>query len=436
MVATGWPRGDAVVATWWPRWWPRGNWSRLAAFAGDAVTRLICSCFGLIYMWELEHSLRQHGIEIAGWVLPPPGDPWDIGADKCEGADGIPTVDPATLPIEDRAAGLAFLPYDLEVPIERIAESMEHPVEAYQLTLLCAVASLIPSQTRLVVDSFSGTDAPPILWGGLVGEPGCGTYHIIHDLTRPITVLRALEGFFSQQPDAVERFLSQQPDRSFLVVQDDLASFLWDIGPSQSDKGAKCIQWLKLHSGNGAMVRSGAGKRVFVQHPSVSIIGRIWPPTFRGFFQRDDLLTDLLWKSFVWVRVHLMSNFNTCADPPPIPSYLYGLLKETYSRIRSSQPIQHVLSRVGQQYWREWCMEVREVVSRETDRRIRFSLSGMPEQAARVTLVLHRLDEAFIDRQPSLVVPADTLLRAIGFVYRLQKHAAHIRNELWGTRRL
>ena len=387
-------------------------------------------------MWELEHSLRQHGIEIAGWVLPPPGDPWDIGADKCEGADGIPTVDPATLPIEDRAAGLAFLPYDLEVPIERIAESMEHPVEAYQLTLLCAVASLIPNQTRLVVDSFLGTDAPPILWGGLVGEPGCGTYHIIHDLTRPITVLRALEGFFSQQPDAVERFLSQQPDRSFLVVQDDLASFLWDIGPSQSDKGAKCIQWLKLHSGNGAMVRSGAGERVFVQHPSVSIIGRIWPPTFRGFFQRDDLLTDLLWKSFVWVRVHLMSNFNTCADPPPIPSYLYGLLKETYSRIRSSQPIQHVLSRVGQQYWREWCMEVREVVSRETDRRIRFSLSGMPEQAARVTLVLHRLDEAFIDRQPSLVVPADTLLRAIGFVYRLQKHAAHIRNELWGTRRL
>jgi len=436
VVATGWPRGDAVVATWWPRGGHEVIWSRLAAFAGDAVTRLICSCFGLIYMWELEHSLRQHGIEIAGWVLPPPGDPWDIGADKCEGADGIPTVDPATLPIEDRAAGLAFLPYDLEVPIERIAESMEHPVEAYQLTLLCAVASLIPSQTRLVVDSFSGTDAPPILWGGLVGEPGCGTYHIIHDLTRPITVLRALEGFFSQQPDAVERFLSQQPDRSFLVVQDDLASFLWDIGPSQSDKGAKCIQWLKLHSGNGAMVRSGAGERVFVQHPSVSIIGRIWPPTFRGFFQRDDLLTDLLWKSFVWVRVHLMSNFNTCADPPPIPSYLYGLLKETYSRIRSSQPIQHVLSRVGQQYWREWCMEVREVVSRETDRRIRFSLSGMPEQAARVTLVLHRLDEAFIDRQPSLVVPADTLLRAIGFVYRLQKHAAHIRNELWGTRRL
>ena len=425
MVATGWPRGGHEVI-----------WSRLAAFAGDAVTRLICSCFGLIYMWELEHSLRQHGIEIAGWVLPPPGDPWDIGADKCEGADGIPTVDPATLPIEDRAAGLAFLPYDLEVPIERIAESMEHPVEAYQLTLLCAVASLIPNQTRLVVDSFLGTDAPPILWGGLVGEPGCGTYHIIHDLTRPITVLRALEGFFSQQPDAVERFLSRQPDRSFLVVQDDLASFLWDIGPSQSDKGAKCIQWLKLHSGNGAMVRSGAGERVFVQHPSVSIIGRIWPPTFRGFFQRDDLLTDLLWKSFVWVRVHLMSNFNTCADPPPIPSYLYGLLKETYSRIRSSQPIQHVLSRVGQQYWREWCMEVREVVSRETDRRIRFSLSGMPEQAARVTLVLHRLDEAFIDRQPSLVVPADTLLRAIGFVYRLQKHAAHIRNELWGTRRL
>jgi len=394
----------------------------VAAFAGDVVTRLICSCFGLIYMWELEHSLRQHGIEMGGWVLPPPGDPWCDSVDECD-------EEYAGAPIEDRGAAHAFLPYDLEVPIERIAESMEHPVEAYQLTLLCAVASLIPNQTRLVVDSFLGTDAPPILWGGLVGEPGCGTYHIIHDLTRPITVLRALEGFFSQQPDAVERFLSRQPDRSFLVVQDDLASFLWDIGPSQSDKGAKCIQWLKLHSGNGAMVRSGAGERVFVQHPSVSIIGRIWPPTFRGFFQRDDLLTDLLWKSFVWVRVHPMSDFNTCDDSFFGPSYLRRLLKETYSRIRSSQPMQHVLSRVGQRYWREWCREVRETVTRETDRRIRFSLSGMPEQAARVTLVLHRLDEAFIDRQPSLVVPASTLFRAIGFVRRLQEHAVRIHKE-------
>jgi len=44
-------------------------------------------------------------------------------------------------------------------------------------------------------------------------------------------------------------------------------------------------------------------------------------------------------------------------------------------------------------------------------------------------LVLHRLDEAFIDRQPSLVVPASTLFRAIGFVRRLQEHAVRIHEE-------
>ena len=394
----------------------------VTALAGNAVTRLICSCFGLIYMWELEHSLRQHGIEMGGWVLPPPGDPWCDSVDECD-------EEYAGAPIEDRGAAHAFLPYDLEVPIERIAENMWHPVEAYQLALLCVTASLIPSRTRLVVDSFSGTDAPPILWGGLVGEPGCGMPRIIRILTQPLADLRAVKGIFSQQPDAVERILSQQPDRGFLVEQNDLASFLWGIGPGRDGRGSKCIQWLKLHNGDGAMVRGETGGCVFVQPPSVSIIGRIRPSAFRSFFQGDDLLTDELWKSFVWVRVHPISEPNTRDDSFFGPSYLYRMLKETYIRIRSSPPTQHVLSRVGQRYWREWCREVRETVTREADRRIRFSLSGMPEQAARVALVLHRLDAAYVDQQPDIVVSASTLFRAIGFVRRLQEHAVRIHEE-------
>jgi len=378
-------------------------------------------------MWELEKSLQQHGIEISGWVLPPPGDLWWASVDECE-------EEYAGAPIEDRGDAFAFLPYDLEVPIERIAEDMGHPVEAYQLTLLCVAASLIPSQTRLVVDSFLGTDAPPILWGGLVGEPGSDATRIISTLTWPLANLRAVKGFWSSCPDAVERFLSQQPDHGFLVEQNDLASFLQTIGPSRDDKGARCIQWLKLHTGDGAMVRSGTGGRVFVQHPSVSIIGRIWPLTFRSFFRADDLLTDELWKKFIWVRVRPISNPNTDGNPF-WHSHLCSLLKDIYNRIRSSQPMQYVLSRVGQWYWREWCREVREAVIRETDRRIRFSLSGMPEQSARIALVLHRLDEASGYRQPSTVVSADTLFRAIGFVRRLQEHAVRIHCEMWGTQR-
>jgi len=373
-------------------------------------------------MRELEHSLRQHGIEIGGWVLPPPGDPWCASVDECD-------KDYYGAPIEERGAAHAFLPYDLEVPIEWVAESMGHPVEAYQLALLCVAASLIPNQTRLVVDSFLGTDAPPILWGGLVGEPGIGVLDILNTLTRPLAILRAVKGVWGNQPDSVERFLSQHPDHGFLVEQNDLASFLQVIGPSLNDRGAKCIQWLRLHNGESLMVKGLTGERVFVQHPSVSIIGRIWPLTFRAFFRGDDLLTDELWKSFVWVRVHPISNPNT-RDDPFWPSHLYRLLKETYIRIRSSQPMQHVLSRVGQWYWREWCREVREAVTRETDRRIRFSLSGMPEQAARVALVLHRLDAASDNRQPSTVISAYTLFRAIGFVRRLQEHAVRIHKEV------
>jgi hypothetical protein len=363
-------------------------------------------------MWNLEKSLQQHGVEISGWVLPPPGDPWCDSVDECD-------EEYAGAPIEDRGAAHAFLPYDLEVPLEEIAERMGHPVEAYQLALLCVAASLIPSQTRLVVDSFLGTDAPPILWGGLVGEPGCGTPHIIRTLTQTLADLRAVKGV-----------LSQQSDHSFLIEQDNLASFLQDISPSRGDRGVKCIQWLKLHNGDSLVVRSETGGCVFVQPPSVSIIGRIRLSELRSFFQGDDLLTDELWKSFAWVRVPPISNPNTRDAPFRGPSYLYGLLKETYIRIQSSQPMQHVLSRVGQWYWREWCREVREAVTRETDRRIRLSLFGMPEQAARVALVLHRLDEAYADQQPDIVVSAYTLFRAIGFVHRLQEHAGVIHAEI------
>jgi hypothetical protein len=363
-------------------------------------------------MRELEHSLQQHGIEISGWVLPPPGDPWCASVDECD-------EDYYGAPIEDRGAAHAFLPYALEVPIEQIAESKGHPVEAYQLALLCVAASLIPSQVRLVVDSFSGTDAPPILWGGLVGEPGCGVLDIIRTLTQPLANLRA-----------VKDVLSEQSDHGFLIEQYDLAAFLQDIGPSPDGRWAHCLQWLKAHSGDVSIVGGEASRGVLVQHSSVSVIGRIWPSAFRSFFQGDDLLTDKLWKSFVWVRVHPTSNPNTRDDSFFGPSYLYRLLKEIYGRIRSSPPTQHVLSRVGQWYWREWCREIEEAVTRETDRRIRFSLFGMPEQAARVALVLHRLDAASDNRQPSTIVSAHTLFRAIWFVRRLQEHAVRIHEEV------
>jgi hypothetical protein len=383
-------------------------------------------------MRELEHSLRQHGIEIAGWVLPPPGDPWDIGADKCEEVDGIPTVDPATLPIEDRDAGLAFLPYDLETSLESLAERMGHPLEAYQLAMLCVSASLISAQTRLVVDSFLGAEVPPILWGGLVGDPGSNEPYIIHTLVRPLEDLQAeYNALYTTDHTTreAERILGRRPERGLLVCPDEMTFFLQNIGSGRGDKGSRHSRWISWYDGSGLMVGDGTVRRTFVQYPSISVIGGIKPSDIRYRWLAKKNYSDDIWACFAWVRVRLAPRPDTRDRFFHHPR---GLLEVIYRRLQTFPPAQYVLSRVGQQYWREWAEKIDGLILNEPNERIRIALSRTKERAARVALVLHCLDAAYVDIQPGMIVPADTLCRAIGFVYRLQKHAAHIHDEIWG----
>jgi len=177
---------------------------------------------GVAHMLEIERSLRQHGIEIVGWLLAPPDAPWndlpkgggldvvdwlESGATAKEILGSIRVALPAHLVADDeigdlaaevselaqldRASGLTLLPKDLDTPLRRIAEGLGIPVEAYYLVLLCVAASLIPSQTRLEIDPRFQFSVPPILWGGLVGETGSGKTHIINTLTQPLKDLQA-----------------------------------------------------------------------------------------------------------------------------------------------------------------------------------------------------------------------------------------------------
>jgi len=177
---------------------------------------------GLEHMLEIERSLRQHGIEIAGWLLAPPNAPWEnlpqsggldvvdwleSGATAEEILGSVQVALPAHLEVDeevedlaaevgelaqlDRTSGLTLLPKDLDTPLRRIAEGLGLPVEAYYLVLLCVAAGLIPSQTRLEIDPRFQFAVPPILWGGLVGETGSGKSHIINTLTQPLKDLQA-----------------------------------------------------------------------------------------------------------------------------------------------------------------------------------------------------------------------------------------------------
>jgi CRP-like cAMP-binding protein len=169
----------------------------------------------------------------------------------------------------NRDSGVTLLPEALDTPLRETAEALGLPVEAYYLALLSVAASLIPSQTRLVVDPSTGFEVPPALWSGLVGETGSGVSHILNTVTQPLKDLQEeyhqryqhqLKEYKASRrkrkrkrgkdagelpkkpkpvslytlehtPETVTRILDQQPDQGLLILLEELAVFLRDGFP-------------------------------------------------------------------------------------------------------------------------------------------------------------------------------------------------------------
>jgi len=451
---------------------------------------------GLAHMLEIERSLRQHGIEVVGWLLAPPDAPWENlpesgGLDAVDWLESGATVEeilasirvalPDHLAAEDeigdlaeevselaqldQASGLTLLPKDLDTPLRRIAEGLGLPVEAYYLVLLCVAASLIPSQTRLMIDPRFQFEAPPILWGGLVGETGSGKTHIINTLTQPLKDLQAehsaryqhqleeykaaLREYEKKRRDDVEepperpkpvslyasnytmeaigQILSHQPDRGLLVTPDELAVFLRSMDAYRGGKGADRAHWLSLYNGDALKVDRKTSDQIFVRYTSVSVVGGIQPSILQKTWQEDKDLGDGLWPRFAWVRVPLTPDPDTQDGPIYHPQ---ELLKAVYRQLQAFQPMQHELDREGRRLWNEWKRELNEPILSEPNERIRATLPKTKERAARIALILHWLDAACAGVAPSKIIPASTLARAIEFTRWLQNQARLIYGEL------
>ena len=455
---------------------------------------------GLGHMLEIERSLRSAGIEVAGWLLAPPDAPWENlpdggGLDVADWLESGATAEdilrsirealPAHLAAEDeigdlaaevselaqldQASGLTLLPKVLDIPLRRIAEGLNLPVEAYYLVLLCVAAGLIPSQTRLEVDPRFEFVVPPILWGGLVGETGSGKTHIINTLTRPLQDLQAeyshryqlrLEEYKTalrewekkrknedaedppERPkpvslyasdytmEAIGQILSNQPDRGLLVSPDELTSFLRSMDAYRRGKGADRAHWLSLYNGDALKVDRKNSDQIFVRFTSVSVVGGIQPSLLQKAWQEDQDSGDGLWSRFAWVKVPLVPEPDTQDGPIHNPR---RLLEAVYRRLQSLPPQQHELDGEGRKLWNEWKRELNGPILSEPNEQIRATLPKTKERAARIALILHYLDAACAGVTPSKVIPASTLSRAIQFTRWLQNQAKLIYGELGET---
>ena len=396
-------------------------------------------------MSQLERSLSQHGIKVSGWLLPPSESP-------VEDPPNVDEPDAGGSP-QDQTSSPELLPGELGATLRQYAEGLKIPIEACYWVILCAASSLIPSQTRLVLDPSLGLEVPPILWGGLVGEAGGGEYRLVNTLIRPIKVLhggleiqylnrldeyraamrryrrRAMAGDPPERPKrtrlftnewtikAIGRILDQQPGRGLLVDADWMMKFLLGTNIWQCGRGMDHYRWLSLYDGDALMLERGAANSIFVRHPSISIVGGIRPYGLREFWKKCVKKSSNLWSCFAWVEVPPMYDPDAEMVPWPHPR---RLLTVTYHHLLKFPAIQHKLDKEGRQLWNEWKRENDDLILRQPLDLIRAMLIRTKERAARIALVLHWLQAACSGEPPSEVIPADTLSNGMGLALWLQ----------------
>jgi len=406
-------------------------------------------------MSQLERSLSQHGIKIAGWLSPHLG-----SAEEDPPEAGVPD---AGSPPQEQTFSPELLPDPLGTTLRQYAEGLGVPVEACYWVILCAASSLIPSQTRLVLDPCLGIEVPPVLWGGLVGEAGGGEYRLVNTLIRPIKDLhgmlevqyldqldeykaamrrrrrRATEEDPPERPKriklcayectikAVGRILSQQPERGLLLDPDKMWNFLMGTSIWQCGRGMDHYRWLRLYDGDALDIDRGTAGPIFVRHPSVSIVGGIRPYGLRDFWKKCVRKNSDLWCCFAWAEVPPMYDPDAEMVPWPHPRQM---LLVTYHRLLKFPPMQHKLDEKGQQLWDEWRRGFDGPILSQPFDLFRAMLIRTKERAARIALVLHWMEAACSGVPPGEVVSADTLDNSMGLALWLQWQAEAVLPEI------
>ena len=406
-------------------------------------------------MSDLEHSLPQDGAGVSDRLSPPLESP---GEDP-------PKVDVPDAGILPREQSLhpELLPEPLGTTLRQYAEGIGVPVEACYWVVLCAASSLIPSQTRLVLDPCVDLDVPPILWGGLFGDASGGEYRLVNTLIRPVKALDGLleiqyldqrdeyrramrkyrRGAMAGDPPerpkrtrlftnewtikAIGRILDQQPGRGLLVDADWMMKFLLGTNIWQCGRGMDHYRWLSLYDGDALMLERGAANSIFVRHPSISIVGGIRPYGLREFWKKCVKKSSNLWSCFAWAEVPPMYDPDAEMVPWPHPR---RLLAVTYHRLLKFPPMQHRLDEKGQKLWNEWKRGFDGPILRQHFDLLRAMLIRTKERAARIALVLHWLQAACSKVSPSEVIPADTLGHGMKLALWLQQQSESVFPEI------
>ena len=196
------------------------------------------------------------------------------------------------------------------------------------------------------------------------------------------------------------------------IAVDELAEMLTGFNQYKGGKGNDRQKWLTIYDSGEMKVDRSSGKRMFLTHTPLSILGTIQPDVLKQ--QMGDLYTvDGLWQRFLWV------NLPVTRLPAPgdgITCNISELLLGVYRRLENLPALSYGISTEARKLWKSWHDWCETQKLAEAHPSIRTIYPKARERAARIALVFHIVEAVTKNQMTSQEISATTMNAAIQFV--------------------
>jgi hypothetical protein len=329
----------------------------------------------------------------------------------------------------------------LSSPFTQVAKAFNIPEVVLVAALLPIAASLLRVGIKIEIAAATEFYPPPIIWTGIIAESGATKSPIFKILTKPLKVLQAeAEEIYREKMKEYELELKKEQEpkldkpipRNYFfqdftteglalslegtthgtaIAVDELAEMLAGFNQYKGGKGNDRQKWLTIYDSGGMKVDRSSGKRMFLTHTPVSILGTIQPDVLKQ--QMGDLYTvDGLWQRFLWV------NLPVTRLPAPgdgVTCNISELLLGIYRRLENLPAIAYSISKEARKLWKDWHDWCETQKLAEAHPSIRTLYPKARERAARIALVFHVVEAVAKGQMPGQEISATTLSAAIQF---------------------
>ncbi len=317
----------------------------------------------------------------------------------------------------------AALPEPFRSYAKLTAEDLSAPVEFVAVPLLGLTAAAIGP--RLSIELKRDWRERPILWLGVVGEPGTAKSPALAKARKPFQHLQQRLGrrliTSDVTAEALARLLSRPDVDGLCVVRDELAGWVASFDAYRRGRGGDRERYLSLWAGDPLVVDRATREPVVVDRPVVCIVGGIQPdklPYLRGEAQVADGFLERFLLAFPEAGPRRWSEADAAPDLLP---ELEALARCPEGVVRLS-PEAKKLFIVAYNRSAEACAAARSGPLQ------RF-LAKQPTHMARLALVLHAM--AHTQSPASAEVSGEAMLHALVLFSYFQGHFERVVNYLW-----